>query len=88
MLIKIPKSKFQGPFSLKLCLEAEQCPSDLWQKENGKFKTFLKINNKWITAAVWENSDALFIQVEKDISEKILYQFWADYDIFDFYSKF
>ena len=88
MIIKIFKSKFQGPFSLKLCIDSEQCPSDLWQLENGKYKSFIEVNNKWIPVEVWENPTTLFIKAEKDISNEILYQFWADCDVLDFYSKF
>jgi len=69
-------------------MDSEQCPTDLWQFENGKYKTFIKFRNKWIPVAIWENSDTLFIDSERDISDKILYQFWADYDVLDFYSKF
>jgi N-glycosylase/DNA lyase len=88
MLIKISKNKFNGPLNLKLCMDSEQCPTDLWQFENGKYKTFIEFHNKWISVEIWEDSNTLFINSEKDISEKILYQFWADYDVLDFYSKF
>jgi N-glycosylase/DNA lyase len=88
MLIKIPKSKFRGPFNLKLCIDSEQCPSDLWQFEDGKYKTSIKITNRWIPVEIWEDSDILFIRSQRDVSKKILYQFWADYDVLDFYSKF
>ena len=88
MIIKIFKSKFQGPFSLKLCIDSEQCPSDLWQSKNGRYKSFIEVNNKWIPVEIWEDSNALFINSPKNILDKILYQFWADYDILDFYSKF
>jgi N-glycosylase/DNA lyase len=88
MLVEIPKSRFKGPFSLKFCMASEQCPTDRWRFENGKYKTFIKFRKKWIPVAIWENSDTLFIDSERDISDKILYQFWADYDVLDFYLKF
>jgi N-glycosylase/DNA lyase len=69
-------------------MDSEQCPTDLWQFENGKYKTFIEFHNKWVPVEIWEDSNTLFINSEKNISEKILYQFWADYDVLDFYSKF
>jgi len=88
MIFKISKSKFKGPFDLKFCIDSEQCPSDLCRFEDGKYKTFIRVDNKWISIEIWENSNNLFINVQKDVSDKILYQFWADYDALDFYSKF
>jgi len=88
MRIKIPKKKFRGPFNLKFCIEAEQCPSDLWQLKNGKYKSFIKTDWKWMPVEIWEDSKTLFIDAEEDVSDKILYHFWAEYDLLDFYSKF
>lgn len=88
MVFKISKDKFNGLFNLKFTLNAEQCPSDIWHFENKKYKAFIKLNNEWIQAVIWENSDTLFIDSDKDVSEKILYHFWSEYDVQDFYSKF
>lgn len=88
MITRISKTQFKGPFSLKFCIESQQCPSDLWQFENGKYKAFIEVNSKWIPAKIWENADTLFINARRDLSNKILYQFWSEYDVLDFYSKF
>lgn len=88
MIIQIPKSKFKGPFNLKLCMESDQCPTDLWEQEGGKFKTIIESNNKWISIKIWESNKTLFVETPKNVLKKILYHFWAEYDLLDFYSKF
>ena len=88
MIIKIPKSKFKGPFNLKLCMESEQCPTDVWQGKGEKFKTFIWTVNKWTPVEIWETSKTLFVKSPKDVSKEMLYHFWAEYDVLDFYSRF
>jgi N-glycosylase/DNA lyase len=88
MIVKISKDEFKGPFNLKITLNSQQCPSDIWHAANRKYKAFIKINMKWTAVTIWEDPDTLFIDSVKNVSKEILYHFWSDYDIPDFYSRF
>jgi len=88
MEFKISKSRFKGPFNLKLTLDSDQCPSDIWCLKNGKYTTFIGLKNNWIPITIWEARKNLFFECKKDISEKLLYHFWSDYDLLKFYSEF
>ncbi len=88
MKFKISKTKFKGPFNLKLTLDSDQCPSDIWCLKNGKYTTFIELKNNWIPIAVWEEKENLFFECKEDISEKLLYHFWSDYYLLRFYSEF
>jgi len=88
MEFKISKSKFKGPFNLKLTLDSDQCPSDIWRLKNEGYTTFIELKNNWVPIIIWEEKENLFFECEKDISEKLLYHFRSDYDLLKFYSKF
>lgn len=91
MIVKITKAEFIGPFSLRKTLESGQCPSDIWSSENNKYKTFIKIGglrSVWI----WEDARNLFVKTQSNVSKRIreimLYHFWHDYNLPEFYRKY
>lgn len=88
MLFEIPKSKFNGPFDLEFTLGSDQSPSDIWCLEDGKYRGFTKLDGKWTPVVIWEDDATLFIDSKEDVSDKILYHFWSEYNLSDFYSKF
>lgn len=88
MLFRVSKAKFNGPFSLKACMESEQCPVDLWNSCGNKYSSFLRKERKVIHVSLWEDRSSLFVEAETDVVEEILYLFWAEYDLENFYSEF
>jgi 3-methyladenine DNA glycosylase/8-oxoguanine DNA glycosylase len=97
--IQIPLSSFYGPFNLEATLDCEQCPSDIYFKENDWVKTFVRINGdflkvrlrqkvKYITGAVVPSRGRLSKERPSQIKVLLLKQFTADYNLPDFYKKF
>ena len=87
MVFEIPKSKFNGPFSLKFTLGSDQSPSDIWCLKEEKYRGFT-IEGRGTPVVTWEDDTTLFIDSKEDVRDKILYHFWSDYNLSDFYSKF
>ena len=92
MIVKISKTEFVGPFNMKKTLESDQCPSDIWSIEGNKYKAFIKIGGKWKLVWIWEDANNLFVKTQsnmfKEIKEKLLYHFWHDYNLLEFYRKY
>ena len=89
MQFEIPLSKFKGPFNLSRTIASEQCPSDFWTKGE-KYVTFAEVDNDWIRIEVVPNRDSLLVEATKPKAVKnlLLYQFWAEYDLDEFYNEF
>ena len=92
MIVKISKTEFIGPFNMRKTLESDQCPSDIWSSEYNKYKAFIKIGNSWHSVWIWEDARNLFVKTQSNVSkrirERILYHFWHDYNLPEFYRKY
>ncbi len=88
MIFEIPKSCFVGHLDLQKTFNSEQCPTDIWDFKSGKWYTHINVNDRWERISIWENTTTLFVESDKDVSQKLLYHFWSEYDLVDFYQKF
>ena len=86
--MKISKSKFNGGFSLKNTILSDQCPSDTWERNERYSSYILGFDNKFHKVVAWEDEKYLYYESNKKLDKELLYLFWYDYPLLDFYNKF
>jgi len=95
--IIINENEFKGPFNLFSTINCEQCPSDAWFPRGDGYYTHFMLEDRWVRPFVVQKNHNLEVSVInqrvsggelKQIKNLILYQFWHEYDLLDFYQKF
>jgi N-glycosylase/DNA lyase len=88
MMIRISKEEFTGPFELSITMASDQCPTDEWRCYGDVYKTHLRVGDEWILIELRERKGDLVVKAASDVRDELLYHFWHDYDLPEFYKRY